>query len=116
MLLLLLLKKTNTMRSQSERTAAPKNRPDLMRSRNNDGINIQEQFANVNNNESINTKLVRPEMKGPTDISDLLSGLKTMSNNPQPDTQTKNIHQSEENIQTTIIPTKKIIWFFRKNA
>jgi hypothetical protein len=99
--------KTNTMRSQSERTAAPKNRPDLMRSRNNDGINIQEQFANVNNNESMNTKLVRPEMKGPTDISELLSGLKTMSNNPQPDTQTKNIQQSEENIQTTVIPTKK---------
>ena len=77
---------TQVNRSQSERTAAPTNRPDLMRARNDDdGINIQEQFASVNDNIKItsmpNGNGTRPEMKGPTDINDLLSGLKTMSVN-----------------------------------
>jgi hypothetical protein len=68
---------TQTNRSQNERTAAPTNRPDLMRARNNDGINIQEQFGRADGND----RSTRPEMKGPTDINDLLSGLKTMSVN-----------------------------------
>jgi hypothetical protein len=46
-----------------------------MRARNNDGINIQEQFGRVDQKE----RSTRPEMKGPTDINDLLSGLKTMT-------------------------------------
>ena len=67
---------TQTARSQSERTAPPANRPDLMRARNNnDGFNIQEQFGSATAPE----KSMRPEMKGPSDISELLSGLKTMS-------------------------------------
>ena len=73
----------NQPRGQSERTAAPTNRPDLMRARaasSNDGISIQEQFAPVNQS-------MRPEMKGPSDISDLLSGLKTMSVNLPPQQQ-----------------------------
>jgi hypothetical protein len=69
---------TQTNRSQNERTAAPTNRPDLMRARNNDGINIQEQFARVDEKEQMQ-RSTRPEMKGPTDINDLLSGLKTMT-------------------------------------
>jgi hypothetical protein len=68
---------TQVNRSQNERTAPPTNRPDLMRARNNDGINIQEQFTRVDNAATA----TRPEMKGPTDINDLLSGLKTMSVN-----------------------------------
>jgi hypothetical protein len=68
---------TQTTRSQSERTAAPSNRPDLMRARN-DGVNIQDQFANYNEREQ-SQPAMRPEMKGPSDINDLLSGLKTMS-------------------------------------
>ncbi len=70
----------NAPRSQSERTAPPSNRPDLMRARggsNDDGINIQEQFGSANPNTK--EQSLRPEMKGPTDIGDLLSGLKTMS-------------------------------------
>jgi hypothetical protein len=70
---------TQTNRSQNERTAPPTNRPDLMRARN-DGINIQEQFGRVDEKEPIQ-RSTRPEMKGPTDINDLLSGLKTMSVN-----------------------------------
>jgi len=75
---------TQTARSQSERTAAPTNRPDLMRSRGgDDGINIQEQFGNAKESASAPQQMrsMRPEMKGPSDISDLLSGLKTMSVN-----------------------------------
>jgi len=79
---------------------APQNRPDLARSRD-DGINIQEQYASVNNKEPANNNRSnaqsrppqpqqaqqrsspqqRPEMKGPSDISDLLSGLKTKTVN-----------------------------------
>jgi len=69
---------TQVNRSQNERTAAPTNRPDLMRARQTDGINIQEQFGRADGNETMQ-RSTRPEMKGPTDISDLLSGLKTMS-------------------------------------
>ena len=74
---------TQTARSQSERTAVPNNRPDLARARsnnnnNNEGINIQEQFGNASGKEPMQ-RSARPEMKGPSDISDLLSGLKTMS-------------------------------------
>jgi hypothetical protein len=77
---------TQTARSQSERTAVPTNRPDLMRARQpEDGINIQDQFSAYNDKKESTTRSIntssppRPEMKGPTDISDLLSGLKTMS-------------------------------------
>jgi hypothetical protein len=86
---------TQTNRSQNERTAAPTNRPDLMRARNNDGINIQEQFGSVgpgpgkNNEKEIPVRSTRPEMKGPTDINDLLSGLKTMSVNLPTDNMNK---------------------------
>jgi hypothetical protein len=78
---------TQTNRSQNERTAAPTNRPDLMRARNNDGINIQQQFGSVgsgpgkNGEKDMPQRSTRPEMKGPTDINELLSGLKTMSVN-----------------------------------
>jgi hypothetical protein len=75
---------TQVNRSQNERTAPPTNRPDLMRARNNDGINIQEQFGRVDQQKDQMERSTRPEMKGPTDISDLLSGLKTMSVNLSP--------------------------------
>jgi len=94
---------TQTVRSQSQRTAAPSNRPDLMSARN-DGINIQEQFANYNEKEQSQPGM-RPEMKGPTDISDLLSGLKTMSMNiPQDNTKTVSTTQNET---TTGLPKPK---------
>jgi hypothetical protein len=78
---------TQVNRGQSERTAPPANRPDLMRARNNDGINIQEQFGRVDEKEPLQ-RSTRPEMKGPTDINELLSGLKTMSVNLPADTNT----------------------------
>jgi len=86
----------NQPRSQSDRTAPPNNRPDIMRARagppgagsmsNDDGINIQEQFGSVGSNgvgsngqNASREQSLRPEMKGPSDISELLSGLKTMT-------------------------------------
>ena len=69
------------------------NRPDLNMSRSNfvdDGINIRE------NTERMQDKSTRkrPEMKGPSDISDILSGLKT---------KTINIQQNEPNMDNSTI-------------
>ena len=72
------------------------NRPDLVRGRGfteNDGINIRESFGNAStaersqrttNQKSVNMNAnARPEMKGPSDITDILSGLKTKTINIQ---------------------------------
>ena len=47
----------------------------------NDGINIRENFSDMN--EKMERSSRRPEMKGPSDISDILSGLKTKTINIQ---------------------------------
>ena len=75
----------NTQANKSQRYAPPTNRPDLTASRTQEGISIQEKFAPLEQaRQSINTpgtelppQSKRPEMKGPGDISQLLSGLKT---------------------------------------
>ena len=69
------------------------NRPDLVRGRGftsagggNDGINIRESFGNTNDAERSSRRQTNPsraEMKGPSDISDILSGLKTKTINIQ---------------------------------
>ena len=73
----------STQTSRSERMQVPSNRPDISAARgNDDGINITETFENLGPqppNRSSTSQ--RPEMKGPSDISDLLSGLKTKSVN-----------------------------------
>jgi len=95
---------TQTNRSQNERTAPPSNRPDLMRARNNDGINIQEQFGRADGND----RSTRPEMKGPTDINDLLSGLKTMSVNLPTETKpTAPPVKSSAADKSSFVPQKK---------
>jgi hypothetical protein len=58
---------TQTLRSN--RSEIPNSRPDMSAARDNDGINISDTFGSAGKQ--------RPEMKGPSDISDLLSGLKT---------------------------------------
>jgi hypothetical protein len=73
-----------TQQSKSERYAPPANRPDLNRARGmDDGINIQEQFEQVGR-QPMERSSKRPEMKGPSDIGDLLAGLKTKTINVQP--------------------------------
>ena len=61
------------------------NRPDLKMGRNNfvdDGINIRENFG-ATNDQDRSHRQSRPEMKGPSDITDILSGLKTKTINIQ---------------------------------
>lgn len=57
----------------------PSNRPDIGMSRGRptfaDAENMESSFASVNKEKTARTK--RPEMKGPSDINDILSGLKT---------------------------------------
>lgn len=59
-------------------------RPDMTMGRSsfNDGINIRETFSGANEIERT-PRTSRPEMKGPSDISDILSGLKTKTINIQ---------------------------------
>ena len=86
-----------TQQQKSERYAVPSNRPDLSRARDNDGINIQEQFEPVGRepaerstkkqgqqSQQSQQSQGRAEMKGPSDIDDLLAGLKTKTINVQP--------------------------------
>ena len=72
-----------TQQTKSERYAPTSNRPDLNRAREeDDGINIQEQFEPVGKQPAERSSR-RPEMKGPSDIGDLLAGLKTKTINVQ---------------------------------
>jgi len=64
------------------------NRPDLNFSRSNfvdDGISLRENFERPDLQERTSNRrqASRPEMKGPSDISDILSGLKTKTINIQ---------------------------------
>lgn len=65
-------------------------RPDLNFSNMNDGIHLFE-----SNNEMSSRRQTRPDMKGPSDITDILSGLKTKTINIQSQSQSQNQHQSQ---------------------
>jgi hypothetical protein len=77
------------------------NRPDLSMGRNNfvdDGINLRENFGSTNDQDR-SRRQARPEMKGPSDITDILSGLKTKTINiqeppPQQQSQMQNLNDS----------------------
>ena len=71
-------------------------RPDIGFGLNNDssGVTINNQYENTNGEKS---QRKRPEMKGPSDISDLLSGLKTNKNGP-----TLNSNTATQNISTSL--------------
>tara|TARA_Y100000389_G_scaffold205099_1_gene263125 strand:- start:7072 stop:8472 length:1401 start_codon:yes stop_codon:yes gene_type:complete len=63
--------------SRSERSQIPNNRPDINAARG-DGLDLNDNFEKVGPQPPIkSTAGQRPEMKGPSDISELLSGLKT---------------------------------------
>jgi len=67
----------NTQTNKSQRYVPPPNRPDLTASRTQAGISIEEKFSPLENQQHIKTPAPpRAEMKGPGDISQLLSGLK----------------------------------------
>lgn len=71
-----------------------------------DGINIRESFGNdqsSNNKTERSQRATRPEMKGPTDINDILSGLKTKTINIQEDQpQQRQSSSSHNNDSSTI--------------
>jgi hypothetical protein len=58
------------------------NRPDFSRGSMNDGIDINETYGGTNEGER-SRRQPRAEMKGPSDITDILSGLKTKTINIQ---------------------------------
>jgi hypothetical protein len=78
------------------------NRPDLKLGRSNfvdDGINMRESFQRGNSNmgpefQEKTKRQPRAEMKGPSDISDILSGLKTKTINIQEPVQQNPIQQT----------------------
>lgn len=75
-----------TQVNRSQRSQVPTNRPDVFAARGNDdeGTSIQDKYSNVGTQRSSkNNAPKRPEMKGPSDISDLLGGLKTKTINIQ---------------------------------
>jgi hypothetical protein len=60
------------------------NRPDLNMSKSNftdDGISLRENFERPDLQDRTSKRQSRPEMKGPSDITDILSGLKTKTIN-----------------------------------
>ena len=67
---------------RSQRSQVPTNRPDMSAARGGgSGVDISDNFQSVGpqapERSSKTVARTRPEMKGPSDISDILSGLKT---------------------------------------
>jgi hypothetical protein len=80
-------------------------RPDLNMGRSNfvdDGINMREnaQRPNFNVQEKSKRQPPRPEMKGPSDLTDILSGLKTKTINIQEPNRQSNGNENNANINT----------------
>jgi hypothetical protein len=74
-----------------------------------DAINMEEKFAPINTNKSV--RRTRPEMKGPGDINDILSGLKTKRVNIQkPDNKSTISVEDLKDIQSSNldVPRKSI--------
>lgn len=75
----------NTQAHRTERYHTPSNRPDIMAAREQPGINIEERYSDLNSA----SKPKRPEMQGPENLSNILSGLKTKQVNIPSDQQNK---------------------------
>ena len=69
-----------TQTSRSERMNMPQNRPDMNMARGNEGYEINQNYDSLGR-KSPERSAKRPDMKGPSDISDLLGGLKTKNIN-----------------------------------
>ena len=100
-------------RQQSMRQQSPPNRPDIQKSRQNDGIQLSNFGSPTEAPEPEKTpRLQRPEMKGPSNIDDILSNLKTKKSinlNQEKDEDAKSVISVEDlkSIQE-LRPTKKI--------
>jgi len=75
----------------------------------NDGINIRENFSGANDGDRSTRRGPGPraEMKGPADISDILSGLKTKTINIQEAAPTHNINLNLNDSSTISISDLK---------
>jgi hypothetical protein len=82
------------------------NRPDFNVSRTNDGIDINESYGSINESERTR-RTPRAEMKGPSDISDILSGLKTKTINIQETASQQNPVNYDNNSSTISISDLK---------
>jgi hypothetical protein len=80
-------------------------RPDLNFSKSNftdEGISLRENFERTENQERTSRRQQRPEMKGPSDITDILSGLKTKTINIQEPPQQSQTQSQNMNDSSTI--------------
>jgi len=66
-----------TRTDKSNRAHVPDNRPDMAAARGSGGVEISNNFESVGNSQPR-----RPEMKGPSDISSLLSNIKPKQDVP----------------------------------
>ena len=100
----------NTQVNKSERNLPPKNRPDLTSSNMGEGISIEENYSNFNSNERINlsNNTNRADMKGPSDINNLLSGLKNKNNNTNTNSNSNNNDNSDEIKETSTISIQEL--------
>ena len=99
-------------RQQSRREQSPPNRPDIQKSRQNDGVQLNSFGSPTDTDELEQTPRQRPEMKGPTNIDDILANLKTKKSinlNQEKDDDAKSVISVEDlkSIQE-LRPTKKI--------
>jgi hypothetical protein len=88
-------------------------RPDLNMSRSNfeDGISLRENYErpDVQDRTSKRQSASRPEMKGPSDITDILSGLKTKTINIQePSTNSSNMGNMNDSSTISISELKEL--------
>jgi len=78
---------TKTQRNPLKKQKGPHNRPDVGFARGvpdfSDAVNMQHNLADPFKRDKERGRTKRPEMKGPTDLSDILSGLKTKKVNIQ---------------------------------
>tara|TARA_Y100000766_G_C18541778_1_gene428645 strand:- start:207 stop:632 length:426 start_codon:yes stop_codon:yes gene_type:complete len=98
----------NSKQYRSERSQVPNNRPDISFSRG-DGIDISNQEENIGFDKP-ERSAPRREMKGPTNIDGLLSGLKGKSQQqPQQRGQSVNIKNNDNDGSTISIQELKEI-------
>jgi hypothetical protein len=90
------LQMPSEMSRPGNNNAATMGRSAYNRAFNNDGINISENYGSTSNVERSERSSRRPEMKGPSDISDILSGLKTKTIQIQDNSQQQQQQQQQQ--------------------
>jgi hypothetical protein len=67
---------------KSQKPTQANNKPEI-KTNNNSGISLENPFSTINKDNSSSNNNTRPEMKGPSDLTSILSGLKTKQVNIQ---------------------------------